>query len=254
MKHKRGTLTGLLIVVLLLAGASLFYQQARPKHPDALWNIVSRQCVPHQQQGNPSPCSEVNLRDGYVVLKDLVGPLQYLLMPVAKISGMESPQLLSDTTPNFFYQAWQARHYLSDKRGTPIDDRALSLAINSASGRTQNQLHIHISCLRPDIRQLLDRSAAAIDTRWQPLPEKIMGHSYLAKRLSAANLAAESPFLQLAREVPAATKAMGQFGMALAQLPDGSYVLLANQRNLLLFNRASSEEIQDHSCAILNAH
>lgn len=32
----------------------------------------------------------------------------------------------------------------------------------------------------------------------------------------------------------------------------GSFVLLATERNLLIFNRASAEEIQDHQCDILN--
>ncbi|EBZ9514124.1 CDP-diacylglycerol pyrophosphatase [Salmonella enterica subsp. enterica serovar Eastbourne] len=31
-----------------------------------------------------------------------------------------------------------------------------------------------------------------------------------------------------------------------------SFVLLATERNLLTFNRASAEEIQDHQCDILN--
>ncbi|EAA7192108.1 CDP-diacylglycerol diphosphatase, partial [Salmonella enterica] len=31
---------------------------------------------------------------------------------------------------------------------------------------------------------------------------------------------------------------------------DGSFVLLATERNLLTFNRASAEEIQDHQCDI----
>ncbi|EBY6474227.1 CDP-diacylglycerol pyrophosphatase [Salmonella enterica subsp. enterica] len=40
--------------------------------------------------------------------------------------------------------------------------------------------------------------------------------------------------------------------MAGVRQSDGSFVLLATERNLLIFNRASAEEIQDPQCDILN--
>jgi CDP-diacylglycerol pyrophosphatase len=39
------------------------------------------------------------------------------------------------------------------KRGSEVPDSAISLTINSPTGRTQNHFHIHISCLRPDVRE-----------------------------------------------------------------------------------------------------
>lgn len=61
-----------------------------------------------------------------------------------------------------------------------------------------------------------------------------------------------SPFMMLAEEVPDARQHMGRYGMAMAQQADGSFVLLATERNWLVFNRASAEELQDHQCDILN--
>lgn len=244
-----------LTAVIIATAAGVYYRShaSAGGNPDALWRIVSQKCVPHQQQlGRPDPCREVNLAEGFVVLKDLEGPLQYLLMPVEKITGIESPILLNEKTPNFFYHAWQARRYLTEKAGAPVPDSALALAINSRWGRTQNQFHIHISCLRPDIRQQLDEEAAAIGPSWHPLPAPVMGHSYLAKRITAAVLAEQSPFIALAREVPGAAGDMEHYGVALAQLPDGAFVLLANKGGMLSFNNASTEEIQDHGCAILH--
>jgi len=239
-------------VIVAAIAAGIYHYRQSSVNADALWQIVSQKCVPNQQRnGQAAPCREVNLAAGYVLLKDLNGPLQYLLIPVEKLTGIESPRLLEDNTANFFNDAWQARRYLAEKRGAPIPDSALSLAINSVSGRTQNQLHIHISCLRPEVRKQLDDAMGAIDVHWRALPTAVQGHAYLAKRISAAELAAQSPFLMLAREVPAAAGQMGDYGLALAQLADGSYVLLAVERNLLHLNMASAEEIQDHSCAIL---
>ena len=68
--------------------------------PDALWRIVSEQCVPDQLRNrDPAPCSVVDLDagqdNGYVVYKDITGARQYLLMPTARITGIESPALLA---------------------------------------------------------------------------------------------------------------------------------------------------------------
>ncbi len=242
----------IMAIVLAALGTAIYYGRQPGGNPDALWKIVSQKCVPNQQRhGQPAPCSEVNLTAGYVVLKDLNGPLQYLLMPVAKITGIESPRVLEAGTPNFFADAWQARRYLAEKRGALIPDSALALTVNSVSGRTQNQLHIHISCLRPDVRRQLDSEAPAILTTWHPLTAPIMGHLYLAKRITADELAAHSPFLNLAQEVPDAADKMGHYGLAVVPLADGAFALLASKRNLLRMNRASIEEIQDHTCAIL---
>lgn len=220
------------------------------KNSDALWQIVSQQCVPGQQQkGIPAPCEHVDISQGYVTFKDRNGPLQYLLMPIARITGIESPLMLNHQTANFFYYSWQQRDVMAKKRGAPVPDSAISLAINSEYGRTQNQLHIHISCLRPDVRQQLDRLAPALDEQWQS--EKILNHVYLIRTLTREQLAQQSVFIRLAGEVSGAAGQMGKYGLALAMLPDGRLALMAIERNWLKLNRASAEEIQDHSCKIL---
>ncbi|HEY4467522.1 MAG TPA: CDP-diacylglycerol diphosphatase [Klebsiella sp.] len=250
MRRVRYFLLALLLVVLAAMAGGYYWLHSG--NPDALRKIVLQQCVPNQQQNqDPAPCAEVNLKGGYVLLKDRNGPLQYLLMPTYRINGTESPLLLDHLTPNFFWQAWQGREIMSQHRGSAVSDDAISLAINSRSGRTQNHFHIHISCLRPDVRVQLDNEASAISRRWLPLRGGLMGHEYLARRVTEKELAQRSPFLMLAAEVPEARKHMGRFALAMAKQSDGSLVLLATERNLLTLNRASTEEIQDHSCAIL---
>ncbi|EFQ6607164.1 ATP-dependent 6-phosphofructokinase [Salmonella enterica] len=53
--------------------------------------------------------------------------------------------------------------------------------------------------------------------------------------------------------VPEARDHMGRYALAVVRQSDDSFVLLATERNLLTLNRASAEEIQDHSCAILSS-
>ena len=249
MKRVLYTVVGLLLVVVAAVAGWLWHVAS---NSDALRQITLEQCVPGQRdRQQPAPCAEVNLRGGYVVFKDRNGPLQYLLMPSWKINGIESPDVLSPHTANFFWQAWQARRYLSEKNGAPLPDNAISLTINSRLGRSQNHLHIHISCLRPDVRKQLDNSAGTISTQWLPLPGGINGHEYLARRVTESELAQRSPFVMLAEEVENAREHMGRYGLAVVRQNDGSFVLLATERGLVPFNLASAEEIQDHDCAIL---
>lgn len=241
----------LLVVMIIAAAAGIGYWKLNG-NPDALRQIVLEQCLSNQlQRHNPAPCAEVKPDAGYVVFKDRNGPLQYLLMPTYRINGTESPLLSQSGTPNFFWLAWQARGFMSQKYGQEIPDKAVSLTINSPSGRTQNHFHIHISCLRPDVRTQLDDNMAKISTRWLPLPGGLRGHEYLARRVTENELAQRSPFMMLAEEVPDARDHMGRYALAMVRQSDESFVLLATQRDLLSLNLASAEEIQDHQCQIL---
>ncbi|OWF79295.1 CDP-diacylglycerol diphosphatase [Yersinia rohdei] len=237
----------LLAVILLAAGYKLRFSNA-----DALWKIVSQQCVPNMAtEHNPQPCIEVDTQDGFVVYKDIHGPLQYLLMPTAKVSGIESPQLLTTSSPNYFFDAWQARHYMAAKYGAPIDDSNISLAVNSKYGRSQDQLHIHISCLKPQVKTALAAQEADFRQQWQPLPGGLLGHDYLARRTTAAELLQSGAFLLLADEVAGAKDHMGDYGLAMTALPNGEFLLLASKISPLKLHLASVEELQDHSCKLL---
>lgn len=246
--RKRVQIVATVILILMAGGAFValnFHQSS-----GALWKIVSQKCVPNQQQHNdPTPCRQVDVRNGYVVLKDRVGPLQFLLLPTEKISGIESPDLLNPSTPNFFAEAWRSRHFMEERRGSPVDDSAVALSVNSQRGRTQNQLHIHISCLRPDIRQRLDSLNASLTDRWQP--EQLGENQYQIRIISKDEFKRTSPFIRIANELPDARDEMGKYGVAVAAMPNGRRALMVIKRNLLLLNQGSAEELQDHSCKIL---
>ena len=249
MRLRRLILPALLLLIVIAAAFWFFWPHT--SNPNALWNIISQKCVPNQRSsGKPAPCAQVDEQQGFVVLKDLNGPLQYLLMPSARITGMESPALLEPATPNFFSQAWSARHFMAEKYGKPIDDSNVSLAINSQYGRSQNQLHIHISCLLPQVKATLIKDSAQLGYDWQTLPDQLLGHTYLARKVTPSELNQRGAFRILAAGVPGADKKMGHFGMAMVSLQGGDYLLLASERDLLKLNNASTEEIQDHDCKL----
>lgn len=235
------------VLVVALPSIVFIYRD----NSDALWQIVSRQCVPNQQQSQrPAPCQQVNLPQGYVLLKDRVGELQYLLIPTAKITGIESPALLSPQTPDFFSFAWQHRTLLSRKFGADIPNSYLSLAINSEYGRTQNQLHIHLSCLRNDVRQTLLDQQSQLRTAWQPLT--LANHPYWVRTLTEKELANPTLFKRISVELPGGAQEMGHRGVALTALGDGRLVVMVIERDGLRGILASAEELQDHDCAAIS--
>ncbi|WP_418304267.1 CDP-diacylglycerol diphosphatase [Pantoea stewartii] len=98
----------IIALLLVLIGAGILVAATHVKtNADALWQIVSEKCLPDQlTHGQPAPCQRVDLQHRYALLKDRNGPLQYLLIPIDKITGIESPQLLRSDTPNYFDLAW----------------------------------------------------------------------------------------------------------------------------------------------------
>jgi CDP-diacylglycerol pyrophosphatase len=248
--------TVFIIFAIVLLGAS---PRGRAADPEALWKIVHDKCVPGEQQnGNPAPCALVDQHEGdakgYAVLKDIVGATQYLLIPTARVPGIESDSLLSPDAPNYFADAWRERSFTERAAGQPLPRQAISLAINSAFGRSQNQLHIHIDCIRTDVAAVLQRQLGAIGDSWAPLPEPLAGHTYLAIRVLADDLDGANPFALVADGVPGAHDAMGRQTLVVvgAEFADGrpGFIVLTDHVDLATGNRAAGEELQDHDCVL----
>lgn len=232
---------------------------ARVGDPDVLWKIVHGKCVPNQQKhGDPAPCTLVDLHDGvaggYVLLKDIRGATQYLVLPTARVTGIEDPRLLAPGAPNYFADAWHQRAYTERAAGRALPRDALSLAVNSPFSRSQNQLHIHIDCIRADVRGVLQRDRDLIGNGWAPLAETLAGHRYLARRVMAEDLDGADPFKLLAAGKPDARAAMGRQTLVVAgtEFAGGrpGFILLNSQVDLATGNRAGGEELQDHACAL----
>lgn len=223
--------------------------------PNALWNIVNGSCVPDQEQrGDPAPCAQVDLgageQGGYAVLKDLVGRTQFLLIPTARIDGIESPELLAPDAPNYFAAAWRARSFVDERAGMTLPRDWVSLAINSAEARSQNQMHIHVDCVRADVYEALIDHGAEIGSRWAPFPVPLAGHGYDAIAVSGEDLGA-NPFVLLANGIPRARSDMGDETLVVVGTVDSDgrpgFVILANEADPATGDVASGEELQDHA-------
>ncbi|MDT5112185.1 MAG: CDP-diacylglycerol pyrophosphatase [Mycobacterium sp.] len=225
--------------------------------PNALWQIVSGQCVPDQEQhGVPAPCADVDLSagedKGTAVLKDLVGATQFLLIPTGRVTGIESPELLAPDAPNYFASAWRARSFVDERAGWTLPRDWVSLAINSEDARTQDQLHIHVDCVRRDVHEALTRHRADVGSAWAPFPVPLVGHRYSAIAVEGEDLDVNL-FQLLADGIKGAQSDMGAQTLVVvgAYGPDGQpgFIVLADHVDVAAGDTAGGEALQDHmSC------
>ena len=233
----------------------LLISAAEGADPSALWKIDHDQCVPHMRESkDPAPCAVVDLSAGFVVLKDLVGATQYLLLPIARISGIEEPAVLAPNATNDWDPAWRMRTLTESRAGKPLPREDLSLAVNSPSGRTQDQLHIHIDCVRRDVRDALAAHRDAIGQAWAPFPVPLVGQTWRAFRVDGANLGVVNPFRLLAKGDPDAGAAMAEHtlvvvGITWSDKVEG-FAVLDGKVDLAAGNPGSGEVLQDHGCAL----
>lgn len=238
---------------LLLLGVSL---PARAEDPDTLWRLVSTRCLPGQlDHGDPKPCTEVDLSrgvaHGHAILKDRQGVAQVLTIPTVKITGIEDAQILAPDAPNYFTYAWQAFTVANAALGHAIPRHLAVVAINSAAGRSQNQLHIHTDCFDANLRAILASEEASIGPTLAPMKQMIHGHLYRAMAIPGENLDNIDPIRILASD-PAIRADMGHHsllvvGTTLAGGKPG-FILLEVQTKPTPTERASVEEILDHAC------
>jgi CDP-diacylglycerol pyrophosphatase len=226
---------------------------------DALWIVVHDDCVPDQLHNhNPDPCARVDLDGGvdkgFAILKDISGSEQYLLIPTARISGIESPLILAPDAPNYFAEAWGARTYLDDALHQTLPREDVALAINSAPGRSQDQLHIHIDCVDPDVQAALRGRAASIGIHWAPLDVAFSDHHYWAMWVPGERLGANNPFRLLAEGLPGAAQDMGDRTLVVvgSTRADGTqgFVILEDRVDRAHDDTAHGEELMDHSCRV----
>jgi len=251
--NSRAEARALLRAAFLVLGLAL--ASCARADPDALWNIVHGKCAPNQAaSGQPAPCVAVDLAGGYAVLKDIRGKTQVLVIPTTKITGIESAALLAEGGPNFWRDAWAARRFVEGYAGSPIPREDVALAVNSIDGRSQNQLHIHVDCIDPAVRQTLAAALPDIGPRWAPLAVDLAGHRYEAMRLSGDDLT-QDPFKLLAAGDAAARAEMGLETLVVTGVrsPNGApgFVLLADHADPAAGDIGNGESVMDHSCKVL---
>jgi CDP-diacylglycerol pyrophosphatase len=229
------------------------------KGSNTLWRVVHDLCVMDMKvNGIPAPCSVVDLHLGYAVLKDIGHATQFLLIPTDRISGIEDPTLLAPSSVNYWQAAWEARRLYEHRVGRTVPREDIGLAVNSAYGRSQNQLHIHIDCVRADVQQMLRANEERIGFRWSDLTDALAGRHYRVMRIQGADLGSRDPFKLLAGGDSVAYADMARetlvvIGYAASNGKPG-FILLSDRVDSTTFDRAHGEDLLDHKCKTLAAH
>lgn len=241
---------GVVLAVAFLVSVAVAPIARADGDPSALWHIVGDQCVPHQlAHADPAPCALVDLAAGSAVLKDLVGATQFLLIPTERSSGIDDPAILAPSAPNYFAAAWRSRTFVDERAGAQIPREWMSLAINSAYARSQNQLHVHVDCVRPDVHDALTAHAASVGPAWAPFPVPLAGHRYDAMAVDGAELDVD-PFTLLADGVPGARDDMGARTLVVVGSVDATgrpgFVILTDRADPATGDHAAGEQLQDH--------
>ncbi|ADV81100.1 CDP-diacylglycerol diphosphatase [Terriglobus saanensis] len=259
-------LLALIAVLVSIVIAIVALREKQINKGDVLWQIVHEDCVPDMQANHlASPCVSVDLARGeaagFVVFKDKQGNTQYLVMPTAKITGIEDPAILEPNATNYFADAWQATALVDQRLHQTLPRTDLSVAINSVSGRSQDQLHLHVDCMQPAVKSALQQVAPQIGTAWQTLPVRLRGDEYRAMWLPGADLDTRNPFRLLADSLSDPAREMGNHTLVLVgaeRLGKDGFILLDGKApalataisSWLRLGYGAGGKLQDHQCRV----
>lgn len=236
-------LTGLVLAVPASAGSD-------PTR-DVLW-MALKTCVLAKTLANRTfPCLAVDLgsaeRPGTAVLRAPGEPTHIVVMPTDTVSGLESAPLRGPRGQAYWRAALSARHFVTDPLKNRVPEADIGLAVNSARGRSQDQLHIHLDCLRPRVLDALGAHGRAVGRSWAPFPVPLAGDRFQAMRVRAADVETFNPFVALST-LPGRRDLTRTSFAAVATRPgdpEPGFILLAYRAR-----QASAEDIMDHGCAI----
>jgi CDP-diacylglycerol pyrophosphatase len=234
-------------------GISQMLKGAEAAHPSALWHVVHDLCVTDMTaSGHAAPCVKVDLAGGYALLHDPEPghSTQFLLTPTRRVAGIESAQLQASGSPNYWQAAWSARGLLERQVGRSLPREAVGLAVNSAASRTQDQLHIHIDCVRPDVAAALKAEAPRIGLHWRALRNPSFP-GFRARWAPGPELGAD-PFKLLAHADPTARADMQNeslFVMGATRAGRPGFILVS-RHDVPPADVISAEDLLDHSCRV----
>jgi CDP-diacylglycerol pyrophosphatase len=261
-RRQRLYLPGITLACAVLAGCALPAKPTQqPAHDrNVLWRLIHGSCEPAAQKAiyPPAPCAEVSPSEGgadsYAVFKDRAGRYQYLVLPLARISGIESPLLQRHDTPNYLADAWTARLYVEAALHKTLPREAMSLAVNSVHDRTQDQLHVHVDCIRPDVHAALQHLLPGMTDQWRPLSEPLppKGGRYQARWTSGTTLSI-NPFKSLAASLPSGDQMkLHNLVVVGARRTSGEpgFILLSSRYRPSGDYRGAAEALQDRACTI----
>lgn len=240
------------LLVALSAMAAVPAAAAPDPSRDVLWAAL-KTCVLAKRLANRTfPCLSVDLGDadrpGSAVLRAPGEPTHSVVMPTDTVAGLEAPVLRGPRGAAYWRAALAARPLVSDVLKGKLSPAEVGLAVNSAWGRSQDQLHIHLDCLKPSVLKAVRAHGRQVRHTWSRFPVPLAGDRYYALRVLEAEAAQFNPFAAL-HTLPGARPDLHRTSFAALATPPGDpepgYILLAYRAP-----SASAEDVMDHSCRL----
>ncbi|WP_462120640.1 CDP-diacylglycerol diphosphatase [Methylorubrum extorquens] len=160
---------------------------------------------------------------------------------------LEAPELQQARGATYLQEALAARRYVVDALGGRLAIEDVGLAVNSAGGRSQDQLHIHLDCVKPGVRLALRRYAAEIGRDWAPMSIASERRRFFALWVPADEVRSFNPFAALSR-LPGRAVSLRETSFAVISAPAGA----ARPGLFVLAYRspqAHAEGLLDHRCS-----
>lgn len=241
----------LLALLLCAAAAAPPAHAALDPSRDVLWIALQGCLLTKKTTGRSFPCLSVDLGDkdrpGTAVLRAPGQPTHTVVMPTAAVVGLEAPQLQQAAGNTYWKAALAARSYVVSALGGRLPVEQVGLAVNSVGGRSQDQLHIHLDCIRPTVRTALQRYSSRMRESWAAFPTPLVGGRFLVRRIDAAAVDSFNPFAAL-RQLPGRASDLRSTSFAVIAReqndPDKGFYMLAYRSP-----EAHAEMLLDHSCS-----
>jgi CDP-diacylglycerol pyrophosphatase len=150
---------------------------------DFLWTTV-KDATPQAAGDNVKVVWPNNLKaQGYAIKNGQKGGhiRDFLLVPTVRLKGIECPDLLYGTAPEYFLDAYNELPKLPSALFPKDTDWALS--IESVVSRKRQQLHIHLTGLATQARRDIDAAlaqklVARDEAKWSSSTFPVMGHAF----------------------------------------------------------------------------
>lgn len=227
---------------------------AGPILPRTSLRAVVEGCVLAQRFALTFPCLRVGAKGTgatpYVVLRVPGSRTHLLVMPAQAIPGLEDPRLQRPPYGSLWAEALATRPLVSEGAGFAIPNAFIGLAVNADRVRSQDQLHIHVECIRPRYLQSIRAQAAGLGRDGTTTSMIVAGEHFIARRIGREDVERGNLFALLASGSPAGAGLSGVGALLVSEeaSPQGSgaedgMLLLAAPRQ-----ERTVEKVLDHGC------
>ena len=194
----------------------------RPTDRQALWSVIRTLCLPASYFGASFPCLKVDRAAGYAILRPpSQSSLDFIITPTINIEGIESLSRLHEKPPHLWKAGWMSRDLLREAAHHDLSWDGIVLAVNSKFTRNQDQLHLHLGCLEPKLKEIISAEARIGGSNWRIIKPKSIKAGLLVKFLTQEQIDADL-FAMINNEIPGRENSIESQTIALAGVESGS--------------------------------